>query len=277
MRNALTTLVFLFFSFVLIAQDSGVDKVTYMSGEVENGKIIKLDAENVYFLPDGASVTDTVPRTQIVKVVFANGKTQFFQPTQVSRVATTTPEERKGIIAILPFELKNKDFEGFDPEMSITIQKDCIELFEKMSKGYVIQNPDTTLARLRRGGVTVGNVTEILPADMARLLGAQFVSYGSVWIAENTSSKGDKNYFESENATAEDPNAARSNPSLTAKKFQTIVDLNVYNDMGEMAYTKVQESFWAVSDAYKLNLETIVKESPFVPKPKKPAPEPKKQ
>jgi hypothetical protein len=39
--------------------------------------------------------------------------------------------------------------------------------------------------------------------------------------------------------------------------------MNIYNEFGETAYTRVQESFWAMSDAYRLNLEYLIKHSPF--------------
>jgi hypothetical protein len=265
MIRLITTTFFLFVCFSLQAQNAKLDKLTYASGKVVEGTVIELDDEKMVFRADGSPDTLIIPRGDLKMVLYTNGKSQMFKSEGPKVKVSTTPEERKGIIAVLPFEIKNTEFEGYDPEMSVAVQNDCVDLFKKYATGYTIQHPDTTMARIRRAGVTVANVTEILPADMAQMLGAQFVSYGSVWIAQNTSSEGDENYFESENATADDPQAARSNPSLAAKKFQTIVDLNVYDDMGEMAFTKVQESFWAVSDAYKQNLEAIISKSPFIP------------
>jgi hypothetical protein len=269
MRHLTLVVSFLLVTFTAIGQNKAMDVITMLSGDQKSGNIINLDETNVYFQNEGDTATMVILRSDVNKVVYANGKTQIFNTGKTSPKVATTPEERKGKIAILPFEIKNKDFEGFDPEMSITVQNDCIELFEKMASGYEIQKGDSTLVRLRRGGVTVGNVTDILPADMARMLGVEFVAYGSVWVADNAENKGDNEYFKSKTATTEDPQAARSDAGLTEKKFETIVDLNVYTDLGEVAFTKVQQSFWAVSDAYKVNLETIISLSPFVPKPKK--------
>jgi len=247
----------------LLAQEPAQDRITMNTGVIKKGQITRIDTDYVYFHHLGESIEYALPQKDINKIVFSSGRIEFFNPETKEADWHSRMRAHHNHVAVLPFEIKNKNFEGYDPQMSVQVQYDCTELFEQMTYNFTLKDPDLINATLREHGVTPKNVMEFLPSDLAHMLDVEYVIYGSVWITEFQGTEDTENYFLSDTETTENPQAARSTKSLSPKRFETIVDMNIYNEFGETAYTRVQESFWAMSDAYRLNLEYLIKHSPF--------------
>ncbi len=49
-------------------------------------------------------------------------------------------------------------------------------------------------------------------------------------------------------------------------QFNTIIDLNLYNDSGDAVYSHSKESFWPTDDAYPMTLKFLLKRMPIYTK-----------
>lgn len=137
-----------------------------------------------------------------------------------------------------------------------------------------LQDPLTTNALLGKANVTPDNMDSFTPAELAELLGVEFIIFGSVKVTNqgaSTFSSGNTTYTENsakKNASGSSSNKNKGNvfsstSSSTTINYDTMVDLRMFNDRGDNLYSNSRHSIGTGTDAYKGSVDYMIRRTPF--------------
>ena len=177
-------------------------------------------------------------------------------------------------IAVLPFDFTSNE-PGADIEgMQRRIQSECVSALRSNTSGLTIQDPMTTNALLNKNNLDASNVRTELPADVAKLLGVQYVVYGSAYVRDKgTTSTGssvttynekeEKDKEQSKSTTKDKGSAVTTTSSTTVEQYKTEIELNIYDANGQNQFSQTREPFSADPDSFKSALDYMLKRSPW--------------
>jgi len=263
-------------SSTLMAQD----KITMLNGEKREGKVVSVKDNAVKFVYKGETLEYEFKKSEINKIEFASGRTEVVNNAVPSAgISTSTAEDRKGKIAVLPYSFITNE-SSLDPEaMGQQLQTDTYNSVRANTTSLQFQDPITTNSLLAKQGLTHANLNTKTPKEMAELLGVEFVVYG---IA-NVTNKGTSTYGSGSttyNGKATDNKDAKketakvsgtsysSNNATVLTNYDTKIDLSFYNDKGTSIYSQSRQAFGSGADAYHATINYLIKRCPFGTKAK---------
>jgi hypothetical protein len=122
-----------------------------------------------------------------------------------------------------------------------------------------IQDPVETNALLGRKQIKADDLRDYLPAELATILGVDYVITGRV----------SQEYAGATNNNRSNTHHDRhqrqiSTQSRTTELFNTYIELDIYTSTGENIYSKSRKSILYDVDAYKNGLHYLLKRSPII-------------
>ena len=268
-------IIYLFFIFLFTFQmHSQTDIILKVNGDEMQGKVLKINPNNLQFIYQNETVEYTVPKSEIVKITFASGRVEFFNKSQNN----SKLENHHNKVAVLPFGyLKNQ--ETSNPIMQKKIQMETYTIFKKKAISLKFQDPVTTNALLAKSGITNNNLEGFTMGEIANILGVEYIVQGLVSIEKTsvtsfsnttTSSKNkNKAHVDKKGHIIGDiwnTNNRKSNSSTfgsTTQNYATNIKMNIYTDKGDNLFTQDHQSFWNTQDAYKITLNYLAKRTPI--------------
>ncbi|WMI68689.1 hypothetical protein [Mangrovimonas sp. YM274] len=264
-------ILFLFLTFGFMAQVYAQDKVIMLSGEEKTGKILGLDDSTVKFVHSGEDLEYTLKKSEIEKIIFSSGRVEVINQKVAAADPLKTAADKRNKIAVMPFNVNTND-PAVDPNsMGKQMQNDCVFILRAEKAGmYTIQDPMTTEALLSQNGISPDQVRTTPPGDMAKMLGVEYVLYGTC----DLQNKGARSYGSSVNSYNEKQKRddrdkktkgteVTSTNSSTTIMYDTHITLSVFNDQGKNVYSETRNPFGSGTDAYSAGMKYLLKRSPF--------------
>ncbi|WP_417443027.1 hypothetical protein [Joostella sp.] len=273
--------LFTFFCSSVFAQDKN-DEVTMLNGDVKKGKVTSISTETIKFKYEGEDLEYEIAKKEISQIKFSSGRVEAFTTVkqQVKAIASRSNSgSSKNSIAILPFAIVSND-DTIQPDVfSVQVQNDCANVLrEEAIHGVKVQDAMTTNALLSKNNLDASNISTKLPAELANLLGVEFVLYGGAEVInEGTTSYGSGSTVYKEKDTNKDRNKKESkgtsyssSSTTTTVTYDVKLDLKIFNDQGENIYAETRHPFGLGGiEAYHSGLKYMLKRSPFGVKYKK--------
>ena len=267
LKKIVCFLIIFFNIFLLTAQDK-TDTVIMTNGEKKVGKVISVQEDAIKFIYKGESLEYELKKSEINKIEFASGRTEIINSTEAT--STYTAADRKGRIAVLPFEFITNDAALNPGAMAEQLQNDSYLSIKQNTYGLQVQDPITTNSILAKNGISYANIKSKSPTEMAILLGVENVVYGMA----NVTNKGTSSYgsgvstYNGKETDKKDSKKAsgtvyNSNNATTIINYETKIGLNFYNDQGTSLYSESRNSFGTAFDAYHATINYLIKRCPF--------------
>lgn len=257
------------------------DKVTMLNGEKREGKVVAVRDDAVKFVYKGETLEYEFKKSEINKIEFASGRTEVINASAPASVLpTSTAAERKGKIAVLPYEFITNDASIDVRAISQQLQTETYNSIRENTSIREVQDPITTNSILAVAGLSRETIATKTPQEMAVLLGVENVVYG---IA-NVTTKGTSTYgsgfstVDGKSTEKSDRNKEttkvsgtvyNSNNASTTVQYDTKIDLNFYTDQGKNIYSESRKAFGTGFDAHSATVNYLVKRCPFGSKAKK--------
>jgi len=266
----------------VVAQDT-VDVITKLNGEEMKGKVLSIDEATITFVYAGEQLEYKIDKSEINKILFASGRTQVFNevgaPASVAAPANSVSNvpsaaDRRGKIAVLPFEFSTNDGSVQGENLDSRAQMECARSLRDNTNNIVVQDPRTTNALLAKNNIDASSIATMLPADLAVLLGVEYVLFGTLNVenkgtlttgSEVTTYK-DKNKSESERGKYERKSSGTevsSGNSSTSITYDVRIGLSLYNDQGKSVYSDSREPFGSGVESYISGMDYMIKRMPF--------------
>ncbi|WP_141675470.1 hypothetical protein [Formosa haliotis] len=242
-----------------------------------NGKVIKINSDDLQFIYQNETVEYTVKKSDIVKITFASGRVEFYN--KLDNNSNLDLEEHHNKVAILPFGYINNQ-ETSNGLMTKKIQQETFDIFKKKASLLEFQDPSTTNALLAKAGVHNNNLEGYTMGEICNILSVEYVVQGLVSIEPSevtnysnttTTSKPNKAYVDKNGHIVGDiwNNNQSSNTSTysnSTQNYSTNITMNIYSDKGDNLFSKEHASFWKTQDAYKITLAYLAKLTPIYKK-----------
>jgi len=276
-KNCLLLILLTFCFNTLYAQD----KVTMLNGDKKEGKVTAVRDDAIKFIHKGESLEYELKKTDISEIVFESGRKEAFnQSTSATNIATVSPAERKGKIAVLPFNYITNEA-ALDPAaMGQQLQADTYNAIKENTAQLQLQDLMTTNSLLAKAGLTHAARDLKTPTEMAALLGVEYVVYGTASVT----TKGSSTYQSGITTYNDKPSGTRdkgkdsakasgstytSNTATVKTDYDTKIDLSFYSDTGATIYSQSRQAFGSEADSYHNTISYLVKRCPFGKKAKK--------
>lgn len=269
LSKSLGTLIILLSALVIPqAQDARLDKIVMVNGEVKMGHVSKISDTDVDFVHDKETIAYSFAKAKISKIEFGgSGRIEIYNDVKASTSASPNLADHHNKIAVLPF-VYVRDGRQLKNDISETkVQKEFFNMLNGHVGSLKIQNPQTTVATLKKNGVNDDTFDNFMMPEIANMLGVEYVIRGILTINSEGSTSYSSNYT-SYSAKKNKPGVNEWNMGSTSSslKFNTIVDLTLYNDNGDVVYAHTKESFWPTDDAYPMTLKHLLKRMPVYTK-----------
>ena len=255
----------LFTSISLVAQDKP-DHVLMLSGENKAGKVVGISETAIQFIHQGESLQYTLNKTDISKIEFASGRIEVYnEMPSLAEQGELLDHHNK--IAVLPFVYIRDGVQQKNDAMERKVQG---EFFGRMQSHIGIlkaQATNTTNSLLAKNGVNDENFVQFTMPELANMLGVEYIIYGTLSISKEGATT--YSYSAATIDKSKNRNKTRaygSSSSSTQIQYQTDMEMFLYNDKGEVVWTKTKQSFWPNEDAYKETLKFMLKRMPIYQK-----------
>ncbi|MRX37821.1 hypothetical protein GJU43_00900 [Flavobacterium sp. LC2016-23] len=156
------------------------DKIIMLDGEVKEGKILAIDENIVRFLHKGETSEYALKKESINEIQFSSGRKEIVNHStkDLELLYLSTAKDRKGKIAVLPFNYITND-NTIDAEgMTLKLQSNCYNSLKENTIRIQIQDPITTNTMLNKAGITPSKLLSKTPKEIALLLSVEYVVYG---------------------------------------------------------------------------------------------------
>ncbi|MBO0320735.1 hypothetical protein J0X14_00385 [Muricauda sp. CAU 1633] len=263
-------MVTLLFSAGTIAQDA-VDKVYMLSGEVNEGTVKAIEDAAITFVYAGETLEYSFEKSKINKIVFGSGRTQVINeaaaPVTAAAVASANSRNK---LAVIPYTMISNESSLTTDAMAEEVQHTTINSFMDNTRGLTILDPMTTNALLLKNNVNANSIKTMLPQEVAKLLGVEFVVYGTANINfEGTMTFGSTSttYKEKEKREDKDKKSSgrefSSTSSSTTDNYDTTIEMIVYNDQGRTVHSVKRNGFGNSLDKYEATINYLVRRTPW--------------
>lgn len=268
MKKTLLSILALFAFMLSYSQEEiKTDKVLLNDGHIMLGKVVKQDDSVISFIRAGELSERMIALADVTRIDYADGKVwqvSFGELEEDAKDWNTKMALYKNKIAVLPFVYQDDYNEDVPQSKSLEVQLNCIKDIERVNTLVEVLPLDSVNARLDRNNVNWRNIGKYMPAEVADIVGAEYVVYGKVIVTPLGDKEAKKpDSFGTENQTKDNPQGRREGVSINPKRFETIVSLNIFNILGEIVFSNAHESFWQTPDAYHINLGYLVDKSPL--------------
>ncbi|MDF2191481.1 hypothetical protein [Paraflavitalea sp. CAU 1676] len=258
------------------------DVILKLNGDELNGKVLKINDNDIEFSYTGETLVYNIKKADIMKITYASGRIEVYNKPALPSEAKSQPAgasaskdgpgfaDHHNKIAVLPFTFV-RDGAAADDAIAEQVQNETFSFMSKHSGVFEVLNPRTTNALLIKAGVTKESIKGYTMDDICNILGVEYVVEGIV----NMNKTNQTSYQSSSGTTTkkDDPKDDKSKKTYsdyssgtTTQNFQTKLSLNMYNDKGATVYAQDRTSFWNTQDAYKSTLEYLLKRSPLYTK-----------
>jgi len=274
-RTYKSLLLLVFGTFLVLSVNAQYDVILKLNGEEMEGKVSKINENNLEFTYKNETIQYTVKKSEIEKITFGSGRIQFFNKKGGN--VNSNLEEHHNKVAVLPFGYI-KDQERSNVTMTKKIQQETYTIFKRQAISLKFQDPLTTNALLAKAGVNNNNIEGYTMGEICNILNVEYVVQGLVSIERTTvsnygstskQSKSNKDLHVDKNGKIVGDvwnNNSRSSSSFSSstsvQNYSTNITMNVYTDKGDNIYTKEHSSFWQTEDAYKITLTFLAKRTP---------------
>ena len=268
-----------------IAAQEKVDVVIMTNGEIKQGKVTGVTETQIKFRYTGEDIDYEFAKSEVSKVQFASGRVEEFSknaveaatpPASSAMPAANAPANdpsRHNKIAVLPFDFitnENMETESMRNLTQNTAANDVREQYQNLE----LQDPMITNATLAKNNVNFDNLKSFTPAEIAVILGVEYVMYGTVHITNKGSSTyggvgttyNEKDTKTKERGSTVDRTKGSSYTSAnssTTVEYDTSVDLRLFNDQGKNLYSDSRHAFGNTIDAYEGSVSYMIKRTPF--------------
>lgn len=258
-----TFLVFIFFlSHSTYSQDK-TDVIVMLDGEEKKGQVIAINENDISFIYSNETLKYEIKKSEINKIIFSSGRTQEFSK-KTKEILNAS--DRKGKMAVMPFliitNMDTVDKDAFGKQ----IQSDCSNIIKQESPMIDVLDVRIINATLAKNNITVNELQNMLPSELATLLGVEHVVLGSYEI-ENTGTRTSGSSV-STYKTKKDDNRRKgteinSGNSTTTDTFNSKISIDIYNDQGSSIYSATRKPFAAGLDKYHSTISYLIKRAPF--------------
>jgi len=255
-----------FLAFVPKAFAQGTDKVYMLDGKTSEGKVTAITGDKIKFTYKGENLEYELNKADINKIVFASGREETYNSPNAVKISSSSPTDRKGKLAVLPFHFTTNDNQLMSADLQHRIQSDCADSFRHDATGLNVIDPMQVNAILAKNGVTEDNIATIAPQDLASMMGAQYVVFGTANITNKGSqSYGSevKTYNDKDKKNGSKGTSVSSSTGTTTITYGTDIELRIYNDTGANVQNSSRTSFGDTLDSYKATIKYLVKRTPF--------------
>lgn len=276
-KNCLLLILLSFCFNTLYAQD----KVTMLNGDKKEGKVTAVRDDAIKFIHKGESLEYELKKTDISEIVFESGRKETFnQAASATKLTTVSPAERKGKIAVLPFNYITNEA-ALDPAaMGQQLQADTYNAIKANTAQLQLQDLMTTNSLLAKAGLTHADRDLKTPTEMAELLGVEYVVYGTASVTTKGSStyqsgvttyngKATETKDKGKDSAKASGSTYTSNTATVKTDYDTKIDLSFYSDTGATIYSQSRQAFGSEADSYHNTISYLVKRCPFGTKAKK--------
>lgn len=276
-KNCLLLILLSFCFNTLYAQD----KITMLNGDKKEGKVTAVRDDAIKFVHKGESLEYELKKTDISEIVFESGRRETFnQSASATNLTTVSPAERKGKIAVLPFNYITNEA-ALDPAaMGQQLQADTYNAIKANTAQLQLQDLMTTNSLLAKAGLTHAARDLKTPTEMAELLGVEYVVYGTASVTTKGSStyqsgittyngKATETKDKGKDSAKASGSTYTSNTATVKTDYDTKIDLSFYSDTGTTIYSQSRQAFGSEADSYHNTISYLVKRCPFGTKAKK--------
>lgn len=263
--------LFLFFfqQNLLIAQEK-VDVLILNSGEIKEGKVTGITDTIIKFRYVGEGFDYEIQKSDVTQIKFSSGRVENFG-SNLSKIPTDgshsgSHPDRHNKIAVLPFAIITNDPGLTVEELRNFTQNQAANTVRNEYNSLTLQDPLTTNAILAKQGINQDNIDSYTPAELAELLGVEFVIFGAVKVTTKgsvSSTYGSSNYNQKSSSSSRKATIFSSSSSSTTIEYDTMVDLRMFNDRGDNLYSNSRHSFGTGTDAYKGSVDYMLRRTPF--------------
>ncbi|MBL7712318.1 MAG: hypothetical protein JNL13_07645 [Chitinophagaceae bacterium] len=182
--------------------------------------------------------------------------------------ATAQQGNTKNKVAILPFSVVSNEGGLNSDAMAKKVQAECENSFEK-NTSLDVQASRTTNALLAQNDISPDKLDAMAPEELAKMLGVEFVVFGSVEIQnEGTNTIGSSSSSYESGPKRNNSNKTKAsgynvNSSSTSVKYNDHLRLEIYNDAGNKIYSETRSPFGSSMDSYRSGLDYMVKRTPY--------------
>ncbi len=255
---------------------SKTDAVIMLNGERNEGKVIGIGSNTVKFKYSGEDLEYELPKEEIGKIQFASGRVEVIQeaPSTAASLPASNPADRKGKIAVFPFQFVSNEPGLQSDQMSKQLQANCAGSLRQNTSNIIVQDPMATNRLLARNKIDVNDAAAIDPQELAVVLGVEYIVFGTVDVmnkgvistgsaATTYKDKEKQNRDKNSKDTKASGTAVTSNSNITNTNYETKVALNIYTDQGSTYYAKSKNAFGNQIDSYLKTLDYLIKRTPF--------------
>lgn len=189
-------------------------------------------------------------------------------------VGSITAQAQKATIAILPFELTSNDGGLIDDARVTEIQNTCVNAMRDYANKINVQDIRTTNAILAKNNVTWQDLSKVLPTDIAKMLGVEYVLFGTANIQNkgtNTNSSSSTSYRDKndQKKTSSSKNskssgyAVSNSTTTTTTKYETRISLDIYINSGNNIHSVSRTAFSSDLNGYISTIEYLAKRTPW--------------
>jgi hypothetical protein len=268
------TLFMLFlFGFPLLhfthAQKVKGDKIILLNGQVKEGQITAIRDEDVWFMHRGESVNSKFKKSNIYKLEFGSGRTELLNEP-ITRPAEMMANYREKTVAVLPIFYIGEGTGNRTDGTKYKLQQEVYGYLRKEARELKLQDPYETNALLLKNGVEEDTFCKYTSAELARMLGVEYIITGNITQEQDNSSTF-SNTGSNENTKVETgknrqidikDEGQSGNYRATNIEIKASVGLSVYNIRGENIFNQSRESEFTTVDAYKNSLRFLLKRTP---------------
>lgn len=251
------------------AQDA-VDKVFMLNGEVNEGTVKGIEDNSITFIYSGETLEYSFEKSKINKIVFSSGRTQVINKTATVSAVPVAALNSSNKLAVIPFTIISNEQSLTTDAMAEEIQHTTINSFMENTNGLIVVDPMTTNALLLKNNLNANTIKTKLPQEVAKLLGVEFVVYGTANINyEGTSSYGSTSttYKDKEEREDRDKKSSgkefSSTSASTTENYDTTIEMIVYNDQGRTVHSVKRNGFGSSLDKYQATINYLVKRTPW--------------
>ncbi|HKJ49438.1 MAG TPA: hypothetical protein VJ973_10130 [Christiangramia sp.] len=266
--------MFLFITSISQAQE---DIFHILNGDEKKGKITAIKNDVITFMYSGEDLSYELKKSEIHKVDFASGRTEVFNqiqntlsPSPSNVTTTTTAAERKNKIAVLPFKIVSNNAALTTEGMMEEIQNATASSIRKNTSQVILQDPAETNAILYENNIGEAEASKMRPAELAQLLGVEFIVLGSTnidYTGSNTYGSSTTTYKDKED---KDRSSRKSSgkentfsSSSSTENYSTNINLKIFNDTGSSVYSVDRTGFGTNLNKYETTISYLIKRCPW--------------
>ncbi|MUP46187.1 hypothetical protein E0K83_10580 [Gramella sp. BOM4] len=274
MRNlkVILGIIFLFVASISQAQE---DIVHMLNGEEKKGKVTAVNPDAISFVYTGEELVYELKKQNIHKIDFASGRTEVINQIQNTGSNTAinsknTAADRKNKIAVLPFTIVSNNAALTTEGMMEEVQNTTASSIRQNTSQVILQDPSETNAILYENNIGEAEATKMRPAELAQLLGVEFIVIGSAKIdytGSNTYGSSSTRYKDKED---KDRRSSKSSgkentfsSSSSTENYSTNIMLKIFNDQGRNIYDVDRTGIGTNLDKYESTISYLIKRSPW--------------